>query len=229
MNIGKVISEMRSLRGMSQSELAARLSMAGAEVSNQAVSKWEKNQTMPSAKQLLILCAVLGIEDVLGEFTNGRFGCWAGLNDEGRRKLEEYHHLLKESAKYASAEKTRERLRSLPLYSLAVSAGTGQFLDGENYEMIEVGSEVPEGANFGVRVAGDSMEPRYHDGQTVWVRQQRSLMTGEIGIFLYDGCAYLKQLKAGEDCMALHSLNKKYSDIAVSPELQLRVLGKVLN
>ena len=229
MNIGKVISEMRALHGMSQSVLAARLSMAGAEVSNQAVSKWEKNQTMPSAKQLLILCAVLGIEDVLGEFTNGRFGCWTGLNDEGRRKLEEYHQLLKESAKYASAEKARERLRSLPLYSLAVSAGTGQFLDGENYEMIEVGSEVPEGANFGVRVAGDSMEPRYHDGQTVWVRQQRSLMTGEIGIFLYDGWAYLKQLKAGEDCMALHSLNRKYSDITVSPELQLRVLGKVLN
>ena len=86
MNIGKVISEVRALRGMSQSELAARLSMAGAEVSNQAVSKWEKNQTMPSAKQLLILCAVLGIEDVLGEFTNGRFGCWAGVNDEGGRK-----------------------------------------------------------------------------------------------------------------------------------------------
>ena len=35
--------------------------------------------------------------------------------------------------------------RSLPRYSLAVSAGTGQFLDGEDYEMVEVGQEVPEG------------------------------------------------------------------------------------
>lgn len=84
----------------------------------------------------------------------------------------------------------------LPLYSLAVSAGTGQFLDSEDYDMTEVGPEVPDGANFGVRVAGDSMEPRFHDGQTVWVSQQHSLMTGEIGIFLYDGCAYLKQLVA---------------------------------
>ena len=119
-------------------------------------------------------------------------------------------------------------LRSLPLYSLAVSAGTGQFLDGEDYEMVEVGAEVPDGANFGVRVAGDSMEPAFHDGQTVWVRQQRSLMTGEIGIFLYDGNAYLKQLVALENSMALHSLNPAYSDIVVSPELPLRVLGKVV-
>ncbi len=94
--------------------------------------------------------------------------------------------------------------------------------------MVEVGAEVPEGAHFGVRVAGDSMEPRFHDGQTVWVRQQRSLMTGEIGIFLYDGSAYLKKLVAGEDRMALRSLNPKYPDILISPELPLRVLGKVV-
>ena len=80
----------------------------------------------------------------------------------------------------------------------------------------------------GVRVAGDSMEPRFHDGQTVWVSQQHSLMTGEIGIFLYDGCAYLKQLVAGDGYLALHSLNPAYPDIRISPALPLRVLGKVL-
>lgn len=229
MNIGKVIYQARTSQGLNQNELAARLAAAGVGVTNQAVSKWEKNQTQPNAGQLLVLCAVLGIEDVLGEFTDGRFGAWSGLNREGRKKLEEYHHLLKESGRYTAGTERGKNRRMIPLYSLAVSAGTGQFLDGENYEMIEVGSEVPEGANFGVRVAGDSMEPHYHDGQTVWVRQQRSLMSGEIGIFLYDGCAYLKQLKAGENSMLLHSLNKKYKDIAVSPELPLRVLGKALN
>ena len=120
------------------------------------------------------------------------------------------------------------KTRMLPLYSLAVSAGTGQFLDSEDYDMTEVGPEVPDGANFGVRVAGDSMEPRFHDGQTVWVSQQHSLMTGEIGIFLYDGCAYLKQLVAGDGYLALHSLNPAYPDIRISPALPLRVLGKVL-
>ena len=30
---------------------------------------------------------------------------------------------------------------------------------------------VPKGADFGVRVSGDSMEPVYHDGQIVWVEE----------------------------------------------------------
>lgn len=229
MNIGKTIAKARREAGLNQSELAARLGMLGVDVTNQAVSKWESGASLPNARQFIILCAALGIEDVLGEFTDGRHGAYAGLNGEGRRKLAEYKELLKESGRYAVKKPAAHTLRMLPLYSLAVSAGTGQFLDGENYEMVEVGAEVPEGANFGVRVAGDSMEPEYHDGQIVWVRQQRSLMTGETGIFLYDGCAYLKRLAAGEDRLALRSLNPAYADIMISPEMPLRVLGKVLN
>ena len=85
-----------------------------------------------------------------------------------------------------------------------------------------------KGDLFALRVKGDSMEPRFHDGQTVWVHQQPTLDPGEIGVFLYDGSAYLKQLVALKDSMALHSLNPAYADIVISPELPLRVLGKVL-
>ena len=229
MDIGKTLAKLRKEAGLSQTELAARLSMLGMDVTNQAVSKWESGSSLPNARQFIILCAALGVEDVLGEFTKGKYGAYAGLDSEGRRKLAEYKSLLISSGRYSIKKAPPHPVRTLPLYSLAVSAGTGQFLDGENYEMVEVGAEVPEGANFGVRVAGDSMEPEYHDGQIVWVRQQRSLMTGETGIFLYDGCAYLKRLVAREDRMALRSLNPAYSDILISPELPLRVLGKVLN
>lgn len=228
MNIGAALTQARKRQGLSQSELAARLALLGVDVTNQAVCKWENGATLPNARQLLALCAALDIEDVLGEFTEGRRGAFAGLNREGRRLMAEHKRLLLDSGRYGIKKPAPESMRALPLYTLAVSAGTGQFLDGENYEMIEVGAEVPEGANFGVRVAGDSMEPRFHDGQIVWVRQQRTLMTGETGIFLYDGCAYLKELAALKDSLALRSLNARYEDIRVSPELPLRVLGKVL-
>ncbi len=230
MQIGEVFAARRKAKGLSQMELAQRLTELGFEVSNQAVSKWEKNMTLPNARQFLALCEVLGIEDVRGEFSGGRAGLLSGLNAEGRRRAEDFIQLLRESKRFTLRPLLREvePLRRLPLYSLAVSAGTGQFLDGEDYEMVEVGAEVPEGSNFGVRVSGDSMEPRFHSGQTVWVRQQRSLMTGEIGIFLYDGNAYLKQLVAREGRVALHSLNPRYDDILISDALPLRVLGKVL-
>lgn len=230
MRFGEQLAACRKERGLSQRELAERLKALGCEVSNQAVSKWETDMTLPSARQFLTLCDVLEIEDIRSEFSEGETGVFAGLNREGRQKAREYIRLLRESGRYAVQRRAAEvvPLRSLPLYSLAVSAGTGQFLDGEDYEMVEVGAEVPEGSNFGVRVAGDSMEPRFHNGQTVWVRQQRSLMTGEFGIFLYDGSAYLKQLVARDGAVALHSLNPRYDDIVVSPALPLRVLGKVL-
>ena len=227
-NIGQLLSQRRRELEINQTELAEAMSLRGFPVTNQAVSKWEKGSTLPNAKQFLALCEILEIDDVRGEFSCGSEGIFAGLCREGRRLALDYVQLLRDSGRYANRREEPVYLRSLPLYSLAVSAGTGQFLDGEDYEMVEVGAEVPDGANFGVRVAGDSMEPEFHDGQTVWVRQQRSLMTGEIGIFLYDGNAYLKQLVALEHSMALHSLNPAYSDIVVSPELPLRVLGKVV-
>ena len=230
MNIGEMIALRRRECGLSQAELAERLNVMGESISNQAVCKWEKGATLPNARQFLCVCRALGIEDVMGEFMG--LGVFAGLDALGRKKALEYVELLRRSGMYADRRgvvyTADYPVRSLPLYSLAVSAGTGQLLDGEDYEMVEVGIEVPEGANFGVRVAGDSMEPEFHDGETVWVRQQRSLMTGEIGIFLYDGCAYLKQLVAGSTSMALHSLNPRYEDIVISPELSLSVLGKVL-
>lgn len=225
--IGDQISIRRKELGLSQAELAAQLTAMGLPVSNQAVSKWENGSTLPNARQFLAVCEALRIDDIKGVFSGGGDGLLAGLDREGRRRALDYIQLLRDSGHFAIKREESPRLRSLPLYSLAVSAGTGQFLDGEDYEMVEVGAEVPEGANFGVRVAGDSMEPEFHDGQTVWVRQQRSLMTGEIGIFLYDGNAYLKQLVARGDSMALHSLNPCYEDIIISPELPLRVLGKV--
>ena len=232
MRFGEILAQCRKQRGLNQAELAERLTALGCEVSNQAVSKWEKDMTLPSARQFLTLCDVLEIEDIRGEFSEGQAGLLRGLNPEGRRHALDYIQLLRESGRYAVQPRLQELRtlpkRSLPLYSLAVSAGTGQFLDGEDYEMVEVGQEVPDGSNFGVRVAGDSMEPRFHNGQIIWVRQQRSLMTGEIGIFLYDGNAYLKQLVAREGRVALHSLNPHYEDIFISDALPLRVLGKVL-
>ena len=228
-NIGEILYLRRKELGLSQSELAEKLRAGGVNVTNQAISKWENGSTLPNAKQFLSLCCALQIDDINGKFLIGSpNGLLAGLDATGRRKAMDYIELLHDSGRYKVKPVQTVRTRCLPLYSLAVSAGTGQFLDSDDYEMTEVGPEVSDNANFGVRVAGDSMEPRFHDGQTVWVSQQHSLMTGEIGIFLYDGNAYLKQLVAGEDRLVLHSLNPAYDDIPVSPELPLRVLGKVV-
>ena len=55
MQIGEVLAACRKAKGLSQMELAQRLTELGCEVSNQAVSKWEKNMTLPNARQFLAL------------------------------------------------------------------------------------------------------------------------------------------------------------------------------
>lgn len=224
--LGERICALRKGKGLSQRQLAERLCDMGCRVSNQALSKWETGATEPGAGQFLALCRALEVEDIASEFSGGGTGMLRELNASGVKKVAEYADILRASGLFAI--KKAERVRILPLYSMAVSAGTGQFLDSSDYESVEVGPEVPDSADFGVRVAGDSMLPRYENGQTVWVRRQQTLSPGETGVFLYDGEAYIKVLRMDEGGVRLHSLNSAYKDIKIESFAELRVLGKAL-
>ena len=224
--LGTKLTALRKLRGLSQKELAAQLSLLGVEVSNQAISKWEKGVTQPSAGQFLALCRTLEVEDIAGQFLDGEYGLLRELNEVGRKKVMEYADILRASGLFAPEKERKGRV--LPLYSMAVSAGTGQFLDSSDYSNVEVDESVPASADFGVRVAGDSMSPRYKNGETVWVHSQQVLAPGEIGIFLYDDEVYLKMLLSDENGVRLHSLNRSYPDIPIRSFVELRVLGKAV-
>ena len=123
-------------------------------------------------------------------------------------------------------------LRSLPLYSLAVSAGTGQFLDGESYEMQPVGPEVPEEANFGVRVAGDSMEPRIQDGDLALVHTQDTLENGDLGVLVYgdEGEGTLKRYIQRGNCVVLQPFNPAYNELVIKGDdlNRLHIAGRVV-
>ena len=112
---------------------------------------------------------------------------------------------------------------------LAASDVTGEFLDDENFEIIEVGEDVSEEADFGLAINGDSMEPRYHNNQAVWGQQTNSLNNGEIGIFYLDDMTYCKQLKDDKEGIYLVSLNSKYEPSKVTDESSFKIFGRVLN
>ena len=134
----------------------------------------------------------------------------------------------------------------MPVSYLPVSAGTGAFLDEGNFEMISVPkSTVPQTAEFGIHVSGDSMEPTYSDGQLVWVQTTQNLSLGEVGIFIYGDQGYMKLYSTHEPDREqwaefididgqirsqpiLISYNKKYDPIIVSPEKRFQIVGRVL-
>lgn len=133
----------------------------------------------------------------------------AELNDEGKAKALEYIELLIESGRYALPKATIIPFaRTIKIFDVPASAGTGSFLNSEDYTEIEVGEEVPATADFGIRISGDSMEPQFINEQIVWVQQQETLMNGEIGIFFLNGDAYCKKIQNDRDGLFLISLNK---------------------
>jgi repressor LexA len=117
----------------------------------------------------------------------------------------------------------------LPLYLLPTSAGPGQFLDSDDYEMHSFPAEaVPSGVHFAVRVSGNSMEPAYRDGDIAFVQQTRELEPGEVGIFLLNGEGFIKELGTRNgSSVCLHSFNPAYKDIPIRVDDDLRLVGRV--
>ena len=119
------------------------------------------------------------------------------------------------------------QLYSYDYYDHPASAGTGQYLNDVRVERIELPVDVD--ADFVIPIKGDSMEPDYHDGDLVFIRTSVELNDGVIGVFNYNGDAYIKQLVIDKDQAYLHSLNPAYKDMPITPETDFRIIGEVVD
>ena len=128
------------------------------------------------------------------------------------------------TAAYASSDNGFKKL-TLPLYDLPVSAGVGVALDEESTEEITVSdnSRTRE-ADFALRISGNSMEPRYRDGDILLVQETDTLEFGELGIFILDGSGFFKVF--GGD--RLYSLNPEFGDILLKDFEDARIAGRVI-
>ena len=173
-NIGNIFASYRKNLKYSQQDICDKLTGMGIPTKPAAYSTWETGNSIPNAVQFLAMCKILGITDIFNQFIGGYNpdDPMAELNEKGRAMALNYIDLLKGSEKYQAAPvRILQPVRILNLYDMPVSAGTGQFLDNDSYEEVEVGPEVPETADFGVRISGDSMMPRYLDKQIVWIQK----------------------------------------------------------
>lgn len=152
--------------------------------------------------------------------------------DEGGRELVEMV-MDKEISRLESSESVpviseaeEIRMLTLPLYMLPVSAGPGTALDDNNYhETVEVrATRVSIGADYALRVSGNSMEPKFEDGDILLVKRQTAVDVGDLGIFVADGEGYFKRYTG----KYLRSYNPAYQDILISNFAEFRCCGKVI-
>ena len=116
--------------------------------------------------------------------------------------------------------------RHLAEYFHDASAGAGIFILGnEAAARIAISdSDWDERTDYVIRVNGDSMEPDYKDGDNVMVSQHMELDYGDIGIFVVNGKAYIKEYGETE----LISRNPDYPNIIVHEADNIVCMGKVI-
>lgn len=248
--IGQRIQEVRKAHGVSLEGLGYLLSQYGIDMKQTGIGRWESGTVIPNAYQLMALSHIFQIEDPKTFFTESPTDADA-LNEEGLRKVREYKEDLIASGKYRPAPAPAAgsnvlKFREMPMSLLPVSAGPGAFLDENNFELRRFpADEIPDGAEFAIRISGDSMEPVYSSGQIIWVQLCKQLRPGEVGIFEYDGNGYVKMYdeQYPEETFldeyttsdgqvlpqpVLVSYNEAYAPRPVNPNTSFSVIGKVL-
>lgn len=139
-------------------------------------------------------------------------------------------HQAAESATIGVALDLVPREARAPYVDLAVAAGVGRELwDEECTEWAEVPPEVQLGRHLALRVAGDSMAPFIHTGDTVLVRLDERLQPGSVIVARLpdDGYVVKRVGKLERYHIELLSLNADYPVIRI-PRRERTVLGTVV-
>ena len=234
MSYGKILAQLRKENNYKQSEVADYISRYSKKpYSLQMVSHWENGVSSPPVEQFLLMCELYKVKDIQGIFRGIKpdFCNVSRLNKLGINRMEEYISLLTGNPLFIISESSPDDFTQVVLprryikqYHISAAAGTGEMLDSDAYDFVEADETVPQNADFAVKINGDSMEPRFIDGQVVFIKEQRTLNPGEIGIFGLNGESYIKKLGDRE----LLSLNPNYEPIHISVFDSLHVFGKVV-
>ena len=236
--IGNQIKTFRKSAGFTQDELAKRLN-----TTKQTISRYEKGDRKANQDMLFELCDIFGVsiddffpsqnEALQSPTASPIQSIYDQLEPNGQRKVITYAEKLREEQEKRRKAKKNEvsekvvQLYGYDYYDHAASAGTGQYLNDVRVERIELPVDVD--ADFVIPIKGDSMEPDYHDGDLVFIQTSVDLNDGVIGVFNYDGEAYIKQLVIDTEQAYLHSLNPDYKDMPITPETDFRIIGEVVD
>ena len=229
--VGEQIKKYRNIKGMTQQDIADALG----ESSGRVIYNWEKGIGRPDCDKLARLC------DLLEVSADELIGCksmaqrptateWNTIQkyralDEHGKEIVDY--LIDSEYKRVATllRKPKSRMLKMDSYTLPASAGTGNFLDSEFAEELLVPENAEaEQADFVISVGGDSMEPTYHDGDKVFVEKCDSVDIGEVGIFVVNGEAYIKELGNHK----LISYNEKYKPIPLTENDSVYCCGRVI-
>lgn len=227
--IGAKIKEFRLKRNLTQKELAKLVSVGDTTIAN-----YEKGFRSPKKDTMFDLANAfnISIDDLFPPIQNSSSSNTSQIQSIYDELTPLRQNKVLNYADRQLNEQENEVSEAIQLYSYdyydhPASAGTGQYLNDVRVERIELPVDID--ADFVIPIKGDSMEPDYHDGDLVFIQTSVDLNDGVIGVFNYNGDAYIKQLVIDKKQAYLHSLNPAYKDMPITPETDFRIIGEVVD
>ena len=223
------LKKARKNAALTQRTLADKLGLK-----HNAISNWEHGHSKPDLVMLGRICSILDVSinymldqptTLSANFTEHEINIidrYRAINSAGKTAIDAMlTHLYTQMQATAASPPVLEVISGrMSLQSAA--AGFGVYLDEESFDNFSVAkNRLTQRASFYVPVSGNSMEPKYYDGD-ILIIEDSPVLQGEIGLFTLDGNGYVKKLGKNE----LLSLNPDYSPIPIEEEIICN--GKVI-
>lgn len=212
-DIGKLIATIRNDRNISQDELARRIGCT-----KQTVSNYERNVRRPDYEMLEAIADALNVP--LTFFVS---------------KVEQQVELNRIYGTYdlVSTTSPDTPIRIPVLGTIPAGIPLEAIEDIVDWE--EIPASMARGGKeyFGLKVTGDSMSPRYEDGDVLILRKQDSCESGQdCAVMVGNSDATFKRVRFGPSGVTLHPLNPNYETYHYTNQevvdLPVRILGVVV-
>lgn len=207
--IGKRIKRAREERNMSQEELGDRLGL-----NKSTIQRYESGRVQRIKQPILEnMAKALNVDP-----------SWLTLKSDDPEPYCEPSNI--------SYVIDSDRIYRIPVFE-SVSAGFGAYARNEiiDYIPVVINNSYDVDDTIAIKVKGDSMYPKIEDGDTIVVRRQTSVDSGDIAVVLLDNDEGLvKSVVYGSTWIELRSLNEKYpvQRFEGAEVMRLRVVGKVM-
>lgn len=203
---GQRLKDLRLSENLTMEQLGAKLGL-----SKSAVNMYERGEREPGFENL----------ETIADFFNVDIDYLLGKSDIKNR------HPFTETVNSLGGSVFVPVLGSVPA-GVPLSA----VQDIIDYE--EISKEMARaGEHFGLRIKGDSMEPKFSSGDVVIVRKQEQVENGQIAVVMINGDdATVKKFYKTDDGILLVGTNPGFVPLHYTPEqveqLPVRVIGRVV-
>lgn len=221
------LKQLREARGFTQADIASEI-----DITQRAYANYERDEREPNAVILLRIAKFFGVSTdyLLGHTTKCditsseqvALNKYRALDEHGKKMVD---FTLNEEYDRCVAIAESEPSITMSKHLNKASAGYGYDLNDEDeWKEIKVVDEpAARNADFAVEIEGNSMQPKFNDGDVVFIVYDKDVPIGKVGLFRQNGRGYIKE--RGEDYLI--STNDKFPHI-YPEDGEIECIGRVI-